>query len=101
MPNATWTTDVFVVGAGLPRLTAARELTRRGQDVLVLEGRDRVGGRSYTGQVAGIPVDMGGTFVGPTQDAVLALADELGIPTVPNYHDGANLIRWRGAGRSA
>src|SRR3984957_3574113 len=100
MPNATWTADVVVVGAGFAGLATARELTRLGHDVLVLEGRDRVGGRSYTGHVAGVPVDMGGTFVGPTQDAVLALADELGIPTVPTYHDGANLIRWRGAVRS-
>src|SRR6202012_6272794 len=76
------------------------EPMRRGHDVLVLEGRDRVGGRSHTGHVAGIPVDMGGTFVGPTQDAVRELADELGIPTIPTYHDGANLIRWRGAVRS-
>src|ERR1700761_4052474 len=100
MPDATWTADVVVVGAGFAGLAAARELSRRGHEVLVLEGRDRVGGRSYTGHVAGIPVDMGGTFVGPTQAAVLALADELGIPTVPTYHDGANLIRWRGAVRS-
>ncbi|GBE65590.1 putative flavin-containing monoamine oxidase AofH [Mycobacterium sp. MFM001] len=88
--------DVVIVGAGFAGLTAARELKRLGHDVLVLEGRDRVGGRSHTGHVAGIPVDMGGTFVGPTQDAVLALAAELGIETVPTYHDGANLIRWRG-----
>ncbi len=92
--------DVVVVGAGFAGLTAARELVRLGHDVVVFEGRDRVGGRSYTGQVAGIPVDMGGTFVGPTQDAVRALAAELNIPTVPTYHDGANLIRWRGAVRS-
>jgi monoamine oxidase len=100
MPDAIWTADVIVVGAGFAGLTAARELTRLGHEVLVLEGRDRVGGRSHTGQVGGIPVDLGGTFVGPTQDAVLALADELGIQTVPTYCDGANLIRWRGAVRS-
>ena len=100
MPHANWTTDVVVVGAGFAGLTAARELMRLGHDVLVLEGRDRVGGRSHTGHVAGIPVDMGGTFVGPTQDAVLSLAAELGIQTIPTYNEGANLIRWRGMVRS-
>lgn len=99
MPDATRTADVVVVGAGFAGLTAARDLTTRGHDVLVLEGRDRVGGRSHTGHVAGIPVDMGGTFVGPTQDAVLALAADLGVPTMPTYHDGANVIRWRGMTR--
>lgn len=88
--------DVVVVGAGFAGLSAARDLTARGFDVVVLEGRDRVGGRSHTGTVAGVPVDLGGTFVGPTQDAVLALAAELGCPTTPTYHDGKNLIRWRG-----
>jgi monoamine oxidase len=92
--------DVVVVGAGFAGLTAARELTRRGYDVRVLEGRDRVGGRSYTGAVAGLPVDLGGTFVGPTQDAVIALATELGCETTPTYHEGENLIKWRGRVRS-
>ncbi len=91
--------DVIVVGAGFAGLVAARELTRLGHDVLVFEGRDRVGGRSFTGSVAGLPADMGGTFVGPTQDAVLELAAELRIPTTPTHHDGRSIIQWRGWAR--
>jgi monoamine oxidase len=94
------THDAVIVGAGFAGLAAARALTRLGYDVLVLEGRDRVGGRSSTTTIAGVPVDLGGTFVGPTQDAVLALAAELGCATTPTFHRGANLIRWRGGVRS-
>ncbi len=90
------THDVVVIGAGLAGLTAARELTRRGFDVVVLEGRDRVGGRTFNATLAGVPVDRGASFVGPTQDAVLKLAADLGCQTIPTFTTGANLIRWRG-----
>ena len=96
----TTNADVVVVGAGFAGLTAARELVRLGRDVVVLEGRDRVGGRSSTTTIAGVPVDLGGTFVGPTQDAVIELARELGCETVPTHARGKNLIRWRGRVRS-
>jgi monoamine oxidase len=92
--------DVVVIGAGFAGLAAARDLAKNGLDPVVLEGRDRVGGRSSTTTLAGVPVDLGGTFVGPTQDAVLALAKELGCPTTPTYCAGTNLIRWRGRVRS-
>lgn len=91
---------MIVVGAGFAGLATARELSRRGHDVLVLEGRDRVGGRSHTATVAGVPVDLGATFVGPTQDAVLGLAAELGCDTAPTYSRGKNLIHWHGKVRS-
>jgi monoamine oxidase len=93
-------TDVVVVGAGFAGLSTARALTGLGHDVVVREGRDRVGGRSYTTTIAGVPVDLGATFVGPTQDEVLKLAAELGCETVPTYNRGKNLIRWRGKVRS-
>lgn len=92
--------DVVVVGAGFAGLSAARDLVRLGHDVVVLEGRDRVGGRSSTTTIAGTPVDLGGTFVGPTQDAVIALAKELGCETVRTYSRGKNLIRWHGKVKS-
>jgi len=88
------------VGAGFAGLSAARDLVRLGHDVVVLEGRDRVGGRSSTTTIAGTPVDLGGTFVGPTQDAVIALAKELGCESVRTYSHGKNLIRWRGKVRA-
>ncbi|GAA0920908.1 flavin monoamine oxidase family protein [Virgisporangium aurantiacum] len=83
------TVDVAVVGAGLAGLVAARQIQRAGRSVLVLEARDRVGGRLHNhvlpdGQVT----DLGGQFVGPTQTCLLALADELGVQTFPVYDTG-------------
>src|SRR6201988_1113024 len=92
--------DVVVVGAGFAGLSAARDLVRLGPDVVVLEGRDRVGGRSSPTDVAGAPGGVGGTFGGPPQDAVIALAAELGCETVRTHSRGKNLIRWRGRTRS-
>ncbi|HUR51823.1 MAG TPA: FAD-dependent oxidoreductase [Mycobacteriales bacterium] len=75
-------TDVVVVGAGLAGLTAARALVRAGREVVVLEARDRVGGRTLNHDLGdGQVVETGGQFVGPTQDRVLALAAELGVST--------------------
>ena len=55
--------DVVVVGAGFAGLTSARELSHRGLDVLVLEARDRIGGRTWTGPFADVEVELGGAFV--------------------------------------
>ena len=65
--------DVVVVGAGLAGLAAARELRGAGRDVVVLEARDRVGGRTLNEPIGdGKVVEIGAQWVGPTQDRVLA-----------------------------
>jgi len=80
--------DVVVVGAGFAGLVAARSLAAAGRSVLVLEARDRVGGRVLNRRVADTVVELGGEFVGPTQDHLLALAEEVGVATYPSYADG-------------
>ena len=82
--------DVAVVGAGLAGLTAARDLAKSGRDsFVVLEARDRVGGRTLNQPIGGgHVVEAGGEWVGPTQTAVLDLARELEIGTFPTYDGG-------------
>ena len=93
-------TDVVVIGAGLAGLVAARELRAAGQEVVVLEARDRVGGRLLN-QPLGTPwgdaiVEAGGQWIGPTQDRLAALAGGLGIETFPTYGTGEHLIEFDG-----
>ncbi len=77
--------DVAIVGAGFAGLTAARELVRSGRSVAVLEARDRAGGRVFNHHLGqGVISEGGGTFVGPTQNHVLAPAKELGVRKFPN-----------------
>jgi monoamine oxidase len=89
----TLSVDVVVVGAGLAGLTAARQVAAAGRDVVVLEARRRVGGRTKNHSVApGVVSELGAEFVGPTQDHVLALAADLGIPTFKTYNDGDDVL---------
>lgn len=84
--------DAVVVGAGLAGLTAARELEAAGASVLVVEANDRVGGRTMTRRVGGVPVEMGGQWVGPDQRRINALARELGVGIFPTEVPGRTVF---------
>jgi monoamine oxidase len=89
--------DVAVVGAGIAGLTAARRLAQGGSDVIVLEASERVGGRTVNEAISDSEqTEMGGQWVGPTQDRVLALIEELGLETFPTRTEGQNVIELGG-----
>ncbi|NUT51067.1 MAG: FAD-dependent oxidoreductase [Saccharothrix sp.] len=92
--------DVVIVGAGLAGLTAADQLARAGYDVVVVEGRDRVGGRIRKTEIAGVPVDAGATWVAPHHAAVRDLASRLGCEFVPQFHRGKGVISFGGRRRT-
>ena len=81
--------DVAIVGGGFAGLTAARKLAAAGKEVCVLEARDRVGGRTLNHRVQkGVIAEIGGQYVGPTQDRVLALAKSVGVGHLPDLQRG-------------
>ncbi len=94
-PTAPETADTIVIGGGLSGLTAARRLTEHGQAVILLEARDRVGGRTYHGPIGERRFDLGAQFVGPTQDRVKALAAELGLQLKPVFTQGKRIWELR------
>lgn len=90
----------MVVGAGLAGLVAARDLVAAGHSVLVVEARDRVGGRVVNvATTDGVALELGGQWVGPTQDRVLALAADLDAALFPTYDEGDNVVVYRGRKR--
>src|SRR3954447_9198498 len=88
--------DVAIVGAGIAGLSAARILSKAGRSVVVLEARDHVGGRMVRQQIGPDTwIDLGGQWVGPTQERIIALADELGVKRFPWFHDGETRFVYR------
>lgn len=87
---------VAVIGAGAAGLAAAEQLHRRGRTVIVLEARDRIGGRVHTADI-GLPVDLGASWIhGTDGDPVQAAASRLGLSTSETDYEAIEL---RGATR--
>lgn len=85
--------SAVVVGAGIAGLTAARTLTDAGVECVVLEARDRIGGRLYTLDLAGTPVDLGGSWIHtPIGNPLREFAEQAGL----TRHDGDPTGRFTG-----
>ncbi len=84
--------DVVVVGAGIAGLTAATRLAGHGHDVVVLEARDRVGGRVFNATIGGEPNELGGQWIAPYQSAAHEMLRDLGIGLFDSYREGEHVF---------
>lgn len=85
---------VAIVGAGLSGCAAARQLLDGDiSDIVVLEASEQPGGRLGVMSIAGVSVDSGAQFIGPSQTSFLKLTAQLGLSTVAMYSDGSDILR--------
>ena len=91
--------DVIVIGAGMAGLAAASQLVEAGHSVILLEGRERIGGRTWTDHSLDLPLDMGASWIHGVQGNPLSeLADRFNAARVPTEYD--SIIRYDADGRA-
>ena len=86
--------DTVIIGAGFAGLSAAKTFMAQGQEnFVVLEARDRVGGRTKPGAIGNIEIDLGGMWMAPTQTSLKRLAAHYRVRPYPSYLDGNAIFR--------
>ena len=87
----------IVIGAGMAGISVARDLRRRGFEVVVLEARNRIGGRIWTDRGTGVPMDMGAGWIEESSgNPLTALARKFGVNTVPHDYDSLAMVDEKG-----
>lgn len=90
--------EVIVIGAGMSGLSAARRLVELDYSVIVLEARDRIGGRVWTDRSLGLPLDLGASWIhGVKGNPLTKLADQLGAERVPTDYENTRVYDTSGA----
>lgn len=85
--------DAIIIGAGFSGIAAARKLHKSEKSFIILEARERLGGRVYTKRFEnGQYLDFGGQWIGPTQDRMYALCKEYGVDYYETYNEGYNIL---------
>jgi monoamine oxidase len=75
--------QIIVIGAGIAGITAAKKLQTQGYQVIILEGRDRIGGRIWTDNSLGVPLDLGAAWIHTVDgNPTTPLVKQFGIQTV-------------------
>lgn len=92
--------QIVIIGAGLAGLAAVRELKSRGHDVIIVEARDRIGGRIWTSERwDDLPADFGATWIhGVTDNPLTEIADQISARRLTTSYDRS--VTYSTGGRS-